>query len=111
MIALIKIAISLLSDVCGLVILLFRPRGALMAENLFQRRQLALYREGSVTPHRIDAAARIRLTLLPRPFGWRAALVMVRPETLDRWHRAGFRLLWRVRSRVGRPPIHWNCAS
>ncbi|WP_161556806.1 integrase core domain-containing protein [Paraburkholderia hospita] len=105
MIALITIAISLLSDVCGLVILLFRPRGALMAENLFQRRQLALYREGSVTPHRIDAAARIRLTLLPRPFDWRAALVVVRPETLVRWHRAGFRLLWRVRSRVGRPPI------
>lgn len=90
MIALIKIAIPLLSDVCGLVILLFRPRGAMMAENLFQRRQLALYREGSVTPHRIDAAARIRLTLLPRPFDWRAALVVVRPETLVRWHPRRF---------------------
>ena len=36
---------------------------------------------------------------------WRSALVVVRPETLIRWHRAGFRLLWRWKSRPGRPPI------
>src|SRR5205807_4262318 len=29
----------------------------------------------------------------------------VRPETLIRWHRAGWRLLWRYKSRPGRPPI------
>jgi len=76
-----------------------------MAENLFLRRQLALYQERGEKPHRIDAATRIRLALLSRLFDWRSALVVVRPETLVRWHRAGFRLLWRFKSRVGRPPI------
>jgi putative transposase len=45
------------------------------------------------------------LTLLSRWFDWRSALIVVRPETLIRWHRAGFRLLWRWKSRAGRPPI------
>jgi putative transposase len=34
-----------------------------------------------------------------------SALLVVRPETLTRWHRAGFRLLWRWKSRPGRPQI------
>jgi transposase InsO family protein len=105
MIALIKIAVQLLSDVCGFAILLFRPSGALVAENLFLRRQLALYQERGVKPRRVDAATRISLAWLSRLFDWRAALVVVRPETIVRWHRAGFRLLWRFKSRVGRPPI------
>ena len=32
-------------------------------------------------------------------------LVVVRPETVLRWHRAGWRLLWRYKSKPGRPPI------
>ncbi|NPT60358.1 integrase core domain-containing protein [Paraburkholderia elongata] len=105
MIALIRIVVQLLSDVCRFAVLLLRPSGALAAENLFLRRQLALYQERGMKPHRVDAAMRIGLTLLSRLFDWRAALVVVRPETLIRWHRAGFRLLWRFRSRLGRPPI------
>jgi putative transposase len=105
MTALIKIAISLLLDVCGFAVLLFRPSGTTVAENFFLRRQLALYQERGVKPHRVDAAARISLAWLSRLFDLRAALVVVRPETLVRWHRAGFRLLWRFKSRVGRPPI------
>ena len=35
------------------------------------------------------------------------SLVLIRPETLIRWHRSGFRLYWRwkSRSRGGRPRI------
>jgi hypothetical protein len=29
----------------------------------------------------------------------------VQPATMIRWHRAGWRLLWRTKSRAGRPPI------
>jgi len=47
----------------------------------------------------------VSLTLLSRLFDWRDALVVVRPETLIRWHRAGWRLFWRCKSRPGRPPI------
>jgi hypothetical protein len=32
-------------------------------------------------------------------------LVVVRPETMIRWHRAGWKLFWRLKSRPGRPPI------
>jgi putative transposase len=85
--------------------LLLRPRESLEAENLFLRRQLALYRERGVKPRRVDAATRVTLTLLSRWFDWRSALVVVQPETLIRWHRAGFRLWWRWKSRPGRPPI------
>jgi hypothetical protein len=36
--------------------------------------------------------------------GWRESLVLVKPETVVRWHRVGFRVYWRRKSRVrGRP--------
>src|SRR6202023_1785884 len=56
--------------------------------------------------HRITEAARISLVLWPRPFDWKEALVIVQPETLIRWHRKGFRLFWRLKSKPpGRPRI------
>jgi putative transposase len=85
--------------------LLLMPRRSLEAENLFLRRQLALYRERGVKPKRVDAATRVTLALLSRCFDWHSALVVARPETLIRWHRAGFCLWWRWRSRPGRPSI------
>ena len=82
------------------------PSRSLIAENLFLRRQLALYKERGLKPRRIDAATRISLVLLSKLFGWRSALVVVRPETLIRWHRTGWRLLWRWKCRLpGRPRI------
>jgi hypothetical protein len=51
-----------------------------------------------------DAATRVSLALLARLFDWRGALVVVQPATMIRWHRAGWRLLWRMKSRpVGQP--------
>jgi hypothetical protein len=61
--------------------------------------------ERRVKPRRLDAATRVSLALLSRLFEWRSALVVVRPETLIRWHRAGFRLFWKWKSRAGRPPL------
>ena len=85
--------------------LAFRSTRSLKAENLFLRRQLALYVERGVKPRRIDRVTRFSLALLCRFFDWRDALVVVRPETLIRWHRARWRLFWRLKSRLGRPPI------
>ncbi len=42
---------------------------------------------------------------MSRLFDKRSALCVVRPETIVAWHQAGFRILWRWRSRPGRPPI------
>ena len=39
------------------------------------------------------------MVILGRMFGWRDALVNVKPDTFIRWHRQGFRLLWRWKSR------------
>jgi putative transposase len=100
-----RIVLRLLADLAGLVVLALRPRRSVEAENLFLRRELALYQERGVKPRRVDAATRVSLTVLSRLFDWRDALVVVRPETLIRWHRAGWRLFWRVKSRPGRPPI------
>ena len=105
MIVLARIVLRLLADLAGLVALSLRPRRSVEAENLFLRRQLALYHERGVMPRRVDAATRVSLAVLSRLFDWRDALVVVRPETLIRWHRAGWRLFWRIRSRPGRPPI------
>jgi putative transposase len=85
--------------------LCLRSPTALAAENLFLRKQLALYRERSITPRRATDVTRLTLVWLARWFDWRRALVIVQPATLIRWHRQGFRLFWRWTSRAGRPPI------
>jgi transposase InsO family protein len=72
------------------------------------RRQLATYQERGVKPRRPDPPSRWLLGLLSRWFDCRNALVGVRPETLFRRQRQGFRLLWRWKSRPGRPPIPPN---
>src|SRR5450755_3684924 len=82
-----------------------RSQRSIEAEDLVLRRQLALYIERGVKPRRIASVTRISLALLSRFFNWRDALVVVRPETMIRWHRAGGKLFWRLKSRPGRPPI------
>jgi putative transposase len=85
--------------------LALQSKSAVEAEHLFLRRQLALYVERGVKPRRIDSVTRIALTILSRFFQWRDALVVVHPQTLLRWHRQGWKLFWRLKSRPGRPSI------
>ena len=83
-----------------------RSRAQLAAENLFLRKQLALYQERKVKARRADDATRIILAGLSRFLAWRQLLLVVKPETLIRWHRQGFRLFWRWKSpTAGRPAI------
>jgi putative transposase len=105
MISLVRIVVALVSDAVRLVLLLLRSSAAIRAENLVLRKQLAQYIERGVKPRRVDALTRISLTLLTRLFDWRSAVVIVRPQTILRWHRAGWRLFWRLRCKLGRPPI------
>ena len=97
--------LTLLVDVVRFLRLCLRPAPVLAAENLFLRKQLAFYQERHVTPRRATDAARFILVWLARWFDWRQALVIVQPQTFTRWHRQGFRLFWRWKSRPGRPPI------
>jgi len=104
--ALIVAALTVLRD---LIRVGFRTRAQIIAENLFLRRQLALYQERKTHRRRPTPAAKLALVVLSRFFPWATALAIVKPSTFVRWHRAGFRLFWRWKSRsVGRPPLPKN---
>jgi hypothetical protein len=62
---------DLLRDALRFIRVGLRPRCALAAENLFLRKQLALYLERKVKPRRANAATRLTLVLLSRLFTWR----------------------------------------
>lgn len=64
---------------------------ALAAENLFLRKQLALFREREKRASPTTAGDRFVFCKLARLFDWRRALVMVKPATLIGWHGATFR--------------------
>jgi hypothetical protein len=96
--------LTLIVDVGRFLRLCLRPPTTLAAENLFLRKQLALYQERHVKPRRATNATRLALVWLSRWFSWRQALAIVQPDTFTRWHRQGFRLFWRWKSRCGRPP-------
>src|SRR5450631_2155726 len=102
---LVQFVLRLLIDLIALTALVFRQRRATAAEILVLRRQFALYKERGIKPRRVDSVTRISLALLSRFFSWRDALVVVRPATMIRWQRAGWKLFWRLKSRPGRPPI------
>jgi hypothetical protein len=80
--------IHVVGDMLRWLGLVFRSTQSIEAENLFLRRQLGLYVERGEKPRRIDPVTRVSLAWLSRFFDWRDALVVVRPETLIRWHRA-----------------------
>src|SRR5262249_2216399 len=83
-----------------------RSQYSLAAENLFLRKQLALFQERKVKPRRADDATRWLMATLGRMFQWRNALVSVKPDTLIRWQRRGFRIFWRWKSKpLGRPRL------
>lgn len=102
----IRTTLLLVCDLLHFVALTCSSHNRLAAENLFLRKQLAFCVERQVKPRRLDDAARIALVVLARAIDWRQLLVVVRPDTLVRWHRPGFRLFWRLKSRrPGRPRI------
>ena len=90
---------SLLTTALQYSVVRHRPSKSLAAENLFLRKQLALFQEREIKPRRADDATRVALVWLSRAFNWREALVVVKPVTLIRWHREGFRLYWKLKSR------------
>jgi putative transposase len=96
---------TLLCDAGRFLLLCLRPSPALAAENLVLRKQLALYQERHVKPRRATNAMRIALVWLSHWFDWRSALRIVKPETFIHWHRQGFHLFWRWKSKPGRPAL------
>src|SRR3989449_4631128 len=84
-----------------------RTRRELALENLALRQQLAVWKARQPRP-RLTEMDRIFWIVLARLWtNWRSALQVVRPETVVRWHRQGFRCYWawKSRRRQGRPAI------
>jgi putative transposase len=88
-------------DVTRFLQLCLHSPAALAAENLFLRKQLALYQERHATSRRATDATRFTLVWLSQWFDWRQALTVVQPETFRRWQRQGCCLFWRWPSPPG----------
>lgn len=86
---------------------MFIRHAAIAAENLALRHQLGVLRR-SVKRPRIRRRDRILWVWLSRLWpGCRDSLAIVKPATVIRWHRDGFKLYWswKSRSKPGRPKI------
>ncbi len=89
------------------ILLILRERN-LLIENLALRQQLAIMKQHVKRP-KIKIRDRIFWVFLSRVWkDWKSVLIVVKPETVIRWHRKGFKLFWTFKSRkhrVGRPSI------
>ncbi len=82
---------------------LLAGRAALAAENRALRQLINVLRR-SVRRPRLRQRDRLFWVLLSRRFcNWRSWLAIIEPETVIAWHRLGFRLYWRWKSRGGKP--------
>ena len=86
-----------------LIVACFHSRAALATENLALRHQIGVLARTARRP-RLRRRDRIFWVWLSRIWpDWRSALVIVKPETVITWHRQGFQLYWRWKSRAGKP--------
>jgi transposase InsO family protein len=107
-IASLRAMFAILHALGTLLVDLFKSRSRLGAENLFLRHQLTIALRRAPPRRRLRDSDRALLTWMTRL--WPNLLDMaqvVQPETILRWHRAGFKVFWRwkSRNRVGRPKI------
>ncbi len=87
----------------GTLVRLLRARRSLLLENLALRQQLAVLKRRHPRP-RLDLLDKLFWVAVRRFWsGWQQSLIVVTPETVVRWHRAGFRLYWKLISKVRRP--------
>ena len=100
--------VDLLHAFWMLVCDLFKSQRRLRAENLFLRHQLNIALRRAPRRFRLSLRDRILLVWMTRVYPDLLGLAwVVKPETILRWHRAGFRAFWRWKSRkrAGRPKI------
>ena len=83
-------------------------RHSLAMETAVLRQQLAVYKRKRPRP-KLNQFDRLFWVVVRRMWNnWSEALILVKPDTVISWHRAGYRLFWRWRSRprrVGRPKV------
>src|ERR1700757_3522769 len=84
----------------GCILRAFRSRSNLLLENLALWQQLAVLKRKHPRPQ-IAVVDKLFWVLTRRVWsGWKQALTVVTPDTVVRWHRAGFALYWRALSKA-----------
>ena len=87
----------------GTLVRFLRSRHSLLLENLALRQQLVVLKRRHPRP-KLDLSDKLFWLLVRRCWsGWKQALLVVTPETVVRWHRAGFRWYWRMISKTRKP--------
>jgi hypothetical protein len=87
----------------GTLVRLLRARRSLLLENLALRQQLAGRKRRHEGP-RLDLLEKLFWVAVRRFCSrWQQSLIVVTPETVERWPRAGFRMYWKLISKVRRP--------
>src|SRR5262245_57540398 len=86
------------SQVLSVAADLVRSRSDLVAENALLRQQLIILARTRRRPRLLRLDRPLLVLLAGRVRAWRQALLIVQPETMLGWHRAGFRLFWAWRS-------------
>ena len=87
---------------CGAIIRTFRGRRGLMLENLALRQQLAVLKRKHPRPQ-LGPLDKLFWVLALRFWSrWKETLFLVLPETVVRWHRAGFRRYWAMLRKAGK---------
>lgn len=92
----------------GSLVRLFRNRRDLLVENTLLRQQLTVLKRHGPRPT-LNLFDKLFWVAVSRLWSqWKQSLIVVTPETVVRWHRAGFRMYWRlisrVQGRIGRRP-------
>jgi transposase InsO family protein len=78
---------------------LIRTKPQLIAENALLRQQMIVLNRSVKRPRLTTTDRSLLVLLASRVRTWKDALLIVQPDTLLRWHRQGFRLFWRRKSR------------
>ena len=79
---------------------LARSKSELVAENALLRQQLIILRRQVKRPACTKTDRMLLVLLAKMARNWKQALFIVQPETLLRWHRQGFKLYWKYKSRA-----------
>ena len=78
---------------------IFKSRVSLQLENMMLRKQIDILMRRQKRPlvHNRDRLLFVLLSMLYT--GWKKAFLIFQPDTLIRWHKQGFKLFWRLKSK------------
>src|SRR5260370_40765500 len=87
------------SMVGGVAVDLVKSKRQVILENAFLRQQVIVLKRQIARPRLTTQDRSVLVLLASRVRDWKNALLLVKPDTLLRWHHQGFRLFWKAKSK------------